>query len=349
MPKQISYKNTNGETQIEFIDFNEWFNLHNEICSKVLIVDRNVYNKHKTLIDKLKSPIFLYTASERNKSYSSILRILAFFHRNQVDRTTLIVAIGGGITCDIGSFAASIWKRGCKLMLVPTTLLAMVDAAIGGKTAINFKNVKNIIGTFYHPKYILIDKSFLKTLPNPIYIQGIPEIVKHAIISNKKLFNQLLKQANIFESYSDELIMQNIETKLKIVLEDPFENNQRKILNFGHTIGHALEMAYHLPHGNAVALGMLLETRTLMRMNYLKNNDIINNLQLLLNKIITSQKSQKLIFEELEPYILHDKKKQNDNLVLPLIEEIGRTKLINVNTNDFFTALKETLIHEIES
>jgi|YNPMSStandDraft_1061717.scaffolds.fasta_scaffold01332_3 3-dehydroquinate synthetase len=348
MLPDISYNHERGETQIYFQSLNHWFKLK-WFNSKVIIVDKNVYNNYSQIIEQLNAPIFLFNATERNKSYNSVLKILNFFYQCNVDRSTLIIVIGGGLTCDIGAFSTSVWKRGCLLMLVPTTLLAMVDAAIGGKTAINFKNKKNIIGTFYHPDFILICKNFLQTLPKNIYVQGIAEVIKHAVTLNKPLFEELLKNSNLLENNFYNYIKQNIETKLQVVLDDPFERNKRKILNFGHTIGHSLEMAYKLPHGIAVAKGMLLEASVLKHIGIWENDDVINSLQFILYKLLPLNKTFTINYHQIEESILHDKKKNYSIITLTVINDIGKAELLNLKLSDFLNALKDVINNEIKS
>ncbi len=350
MRSNITYNHAHGETKIIFHKFIELYNkILNSYKSKIIIIDKNVYAHHSKNINQLSVPIFQFSAIERNKSYNTVLKILCFFYQHNLDRDALIIVVGGGLTCDVGAFATSIWKRGCSFMLVPTTLLAMVDAAIGGKTAINFKNKKNIIGTFYHPNFVVIDDYFLGTLPEKIYMQGIAEIIKHAVTLNESLFNQFLQTPNSLEKDFFNVIKQNIETKLKVVLDDPYEKNRRKILNFGHTIGHALEMVYKFPHGMAVAEGMLLEARILQRIGMWGNVDVINKLHFLLNKLLPMRKTLVINYEHLKQHILHDKKKNQSEITLTVVNEIGKASLVNIKITEFFKVLKEFSNNEIES
>lgn len=346
MLNPIIYQHHRGECKIVFNPFSVF--IDNLPQNSVFIVDKQVYRLYQNILGNIKNPIYTYHASEKRKNLKSLEELLTFFYSNKVDRHYTIIVIGGGITCDIGAMAASVWKRGCKLVLVPTTLLAMVDAAIGGKTAINFHSIKNSVGTFYHPNTIFIDTQFLKTLPKNIYLEGFPEIIKHALSLNKKLIEQIDKMNNSSKGYlnkiDDELIYENIITKLKVVTSDPEEKNERKILNMGHTIGHALEIIYQLPHGIAVANGILLELEVLKRLGYIEDSSVLNVSKSLLKPFI-SKKIKKDI-EPLLPFLLHDKKRNNDEISIPVISSLGNAYLHNFLITDFTNALQEILLNE---
>jgi len=346
MLKPITYQHARGECEIIFNPFSLF--LHQLPQNSVFIVDKSVYQLYSSIFSKIQQPVYVYQASEKRKTLKSLEYIFNFFYDNAVDRGFTIVVVGGGITCDIGAMAASLWKRGCKLVLVPTTLLAMIDAAIGGKTAINFHSIKNSVGTFYHADKIWVDTKFLNTLPIEIYIEGIPEIIKHALSLNKNLLEQLIKiNADSFgyvKNISDDIIYENIITKLSIVTSDPEEKNARKILNMGHTVGHAIELAYGLPHGTAVANGILLELKTLNLLGYIDDSTVLTVSKELLNPFI-SRKIKKNI-EPLIPFLMHDKKRNEDEISIPVVKSLGNTIIQNISINDFTKALQEVLLNE---
>ncbi|MGQ9846431.1 MAG: 3-dehydroquinate synthase [Bacteroidales bacterium] len=346
MPNPIIYQHHRGECKIVFNPISVF--IDNLPQNSVFIVDKRVFQLYQNILGNIKRPIYTYRANEKNKSLKSLEAILTFFYNNNVDRNYTIIVLGGGITCDIGAMAASVWKRGCKLILIPTTLLAMVDAAIGGKTAINFKSIKNSIGTFFHPDMILIDTQFLKTLSKNIYLDGFPEIIKHALSLNKNLLNQIIKinnsQTGYFKSVNDEIIYENILTKLKVVTSDPEEKNERKILNMGHTIGHALEVTYQLPHGTAVANGILLELKVLNRLGYIEDSSVLTLSESLLKPFVF--KKIKKDIEPLLPFLFHDKKRNNDKISIPVVKSIGNTYIQNILITDFTDALQKILLNE---
>jgi len=345
MLKPITYQHARGECEIIFKPFH--FFIH-QLPNSVFIIDKNVYQLYSSIFNKIKQPIYIYQASEKRKTLKSLEYILNFFYDNSVDRSFTIVVVGGGITCDIGAMAASVWKRGGKLILIPTTLLAMVDAAIGGKTAINFHSVKNSVGTFYHADKIWVDTQFLNTLPFEIYIEGIPEIIKHALSLNKDLLYQLIEikknRNEYFKQINDEIIYENIITKLSIVTSDPEEKNIRKILNVGHTVGHAFELSYELPHGIAVANGILVELETLNLLGYIDDPSVLTISKTLLKPFI-SNKIKKNI-EPLLPFLLQDKKRNMDEISIPIVKSIGKTIIQNIQISDFINALQEVLLNE---
>lgn len=344
MHNPIIYQHHRGECSILFESFKYYQKKIPQ--NSVFIIDKNVYALYQNTFDNLHKPIFIYHASEKRKTLISLESILTFFYENSVDRNYFIVVVGGGITCDVGAMAASIWKRGCKLVLVPTTILAMVDAAIGGKTSINFHSIKNSVGTFYHPDTILIDTTFLQTLPIEVYLEGIPEIVKHAISLNKNLLHRLIEINNLPSGYwkniDEEIIYENITTKLNIVISDPEEKNKRKILNLGHTVGHAIELNYGLSHGTAVANGIILELEALALMGYIEDSTLLSISKSLLKPFIS--KKIKNCIDPLVPYITQDKKRDNLTISIPVIKSIGNTVIETVLLSDFIAALQKVLL-----
>ncbi|NSW45964.1 MAG: 3-dehydroquinate synthase [Bacteroidales bacterium] len=346
MLKPITYQHARGECKIIFNPFSLF--VHQLPQNSVFIVDKNVYQLYLNIFNKIKKPIYIYQASEKRKTLKSLEYIFNFFYDNAVDRGFTIAVVGGGITCDIGAMAASLWKRGCKLVLVPTTLLAMIDAAIGGKTAINFHSIKNSVGTFYHADKIWIDTKFLNTLPIEIYTEGIPEIIKHALSLNKNLLEQLIKiNADSFgylKNISDDIIYENIITKLSIVTSDPEEKNIRKILNVGHTVGHAFELSYGLPHGIAVANGILVELETFNLLGYIDDPSVLTISKTLLKPFISNKIKKEI--EPLLPFLLQDKKRNMDEISIPIVKSIGNTIIQNIQITDFTKALQEVLLNE---
>ncbi|MBQ7611681.1 MAG: 3-dehydroquinate synthase [Spirochaetaceae bacterium] len=206
-------------------------------------------------------------AGEEHKTISSAILILEYATKNNLTRNVTFCAIGGGLVCDITAFCASIYKRGANLVLVPTTILSMVDAAIGGKTGCNFLEVKNGIGTFYTPKAIIFCFTLLETLPHIEFKNGIAEIIKIGLLKQKKIIDILEKtepqQFNIVTKHLIDIIKLAIHAKLKIVSKDFTEKNIRALLNFGHTFAHALESISHfaISHGEAVAWGIYQELK----------------------------------------------------------------------------------------
>ena len=198
---------------------------------------------------------------EENKNIESCLKLWDSISSAGGDRNSLLINLGGGVVTDMGGFIASTYKRGINYVNIPTTLLSMVDASVGGKTGIDFGILKNQIGTFYDPQAVIVDPFFLNTLPENQILSGYAEIFKHSVISKNQLFEDLVKLDRI--SFDLKTIYQSIQVKNKIVLVDKKESKERKSLNFGHTLGHAIESFFlntskKLLHGEAISIGIIL-------------------------------------------------------------------------------------------
>ena len=234
----------------------------------LLVVDKNISKKIILKIKKsLKNEIiyiYSFDANEKNKNQSKVNEILNILLKRNFSRNDCLISIGGGITGDISGFAASLFKRGIKFINIPTTLLAQVDSSIGGKTGVNTKYGKNLIGSFYQPNLVISDVQFLKTLPKREIICGYGEILKHSLIADKVFFNFLDKNNNevldLKSPFIEKTIYQSCKIKKNIVEKDENEKGLRKILNFGHTFAHAYEASLgyskKLNHGEAVLLGI---------------------------------------------------------------------------------------------
>lgn len=250
--------------------------LYNDITaiqySSIFILTDDNTNKYCLPVLRKAEPKFqsakviCISSDEQNKTLKTVEYIWQNLFDNKADRNSVLINLGGGVTTDIGGFAAATFKRGIDFIHLPTTLLCMADACIGGKTGIDFNNVKNAIGVFKKPQAVFIDPEFLKTLPADEYKSGLAEIIKHGLIAGKKVWKDLLQPLKNTDTLmiSSEQIAATLKTKISIVEQDPEEKNIRRILNFGHTIGHALESwllqknkkAYH---GYCVAAGMIVE------------------------------------------------------------------------------------------
>jgi 3-dehydroquinate synthase len=301
----------------------------------VLIADEAIQDLYATsCVSFLKSQgiqveLLTIPSGEASKSQSTIESLESSLFKMQCGRDTLLLAMGGGVTTDVVGFLASIYLRGIPLILIPTTLLAMVDASIGGKTGINTSFGKNLIGSIYHPKAIFADISTLKTLPQQEWFNGLAEILKMGLISKISLWemakNLLLKKTPLPlpEPLLSNLIFSAMQGKISIIEQDPTEQGLRRVLNFGHTIGHALEKMSHygLPHGEAVAIGCVAEAYLSKELRYLTDKDfedILNTysyFSLKLPKHYTREALLKGMF--------HDKKTAQGKRRFVLIDKIG--------------------------
>jgi 3-dehydroquinate synthase len=207
--------------------------------------------------------LFVFPAGEASKNHKTLLDIYAYLAKSELTRSDIIVALGGGVTGDVAGFAAATWQRGIDFVQIPTTLLAQVDSSIGGKTAVDLPEGKNLVGAFWQPSLVLCDPQTLSTLDSTNIACGMGEIIKHACIRSKELFDFLLETQSVNQSIV-RLIAENLKIKRDVVERDEREKGERMLLNFGHTLGHAIEKLNHftgITHGEAVAIGMATITR----------------------------------------------------------------------------------------
>jgi 3-dehydroquinate synthase len=216
-------------------------------------------------------------AGENQKTLATVEKIIHQMLEKKFDRSSCILTLGGGVIGDIGGFTASIFMRGIPYIHIPTTLLAMVDSSIGGKTGVDTQKGKNLIGSIYQPKAVFIDPDLLKTLPEKEFKNGFVELIKHAIIQNKKLFQFIEKNVAKLKNSEilNKIMIQSLQIKVRIIEKDEKEKNLRMILNYGHTLGHAIEKAnnYKLSHGEAVAIGATLINAFCVKKNWMPKKD----------------------------------------------------------------------------
>lgn len=224
----------------------------------IVVTDENVYSAHASVLTGFATIVI--PAGEQHKNQATVNHIISELIRLEAGRQSVVIGMGGGVVTDIAGFAASVYMRGLRFGFVPTTILAQVDASIGGKNGIDAGIYKNIIGIIRQPEFILFDHTLLNTLPQEQWSNGFAEIIKHACIKDAELFN-LLEQQQLEDFRQNggllaALIARNVQIKSDVVSEDEFEAGDRKLLNFGHTIGHAIENTYELLHGYAISIGM---------------------------------------------------------------------------------------------
>ena len=233
-----------------------------------VLTDSNVYGLYRSWFEKYFSgeEIFVLPAGEENKNFRSLYAILERMTGAGLHRSSRLFAVGGGVIGDIGGLAAALYMRGISCVQIPTTLLAQVDSSVGGKTAVDLGGVKNIVGAFYQPCEVLVDPTFLETLPAREVKCGVGEIVKYAALSGE-IFDLIESQTEKFNdlAFLETLILFCIRHKAKVVEADEKESGERRSLNVGHTTGHAIELASGLSHGESVLYGMLFETRMAMK------------------------------------------------------------------------------------
>lgn len=296
-----------------------------------LIVDENTFQHINYLEENfsVNSTHLKLESGEKNKTFNSVLKIWDFLNRNNVKSSDLLFILGGGMLTDLAGFAASTYKRGIEFVYFPTTLLAMTDAAIGGKTGFNFQFLKNNIGTFTLPKAIFLDTTFLTTLPKIELDSGIAEVYKHSIIGDADLWNYL--KVNPKKLDLDYIVQSSKNLKLEIVSKDPFEKNIRKKLNFGHTIGHAIE-SYLLDsnaptlHGFAIAKGMIIESFIAKKENLL-SEDYFHEIKTVLSNKFKTYLNFTIDSKFIIKLMLSDKKNTQNTINFSLPVRIGEVTI----------------------
>jgi len=310
-------------------------------CKKVaIVIDNKIPKKFITKIKKnlkrYKVFIFSVSTSEKIKNLDQTNLLISKLLQLNFNRSDLIIALGGGIIGDMTGFVASIFKRGINFINLPSTLLSQVDSCIGGKTGVNSKHGKNLIGSFYNPKVVISETELLKSLPKREIICGYAEILKHAIINDKKFFNFLEKNTKNIISLENKILKQTILKSCKIKLnfteKDFKEKNLRMKLNFGHTFAHALEIkdkySNKLNHGEAVLIGMLIAIK-ISNFNNLCSNETLAQIESLYEKFsliknLNRYLKKNEILKSIK-FMKNDKKKDDDKISLILLSNIGKT------------------------
>lgn len=281
-------------------------------------------------------PVIEIGTGEESKTLKTVERLYEAFLAHEIDRSSLIVAIGGGIVCDVAGFAASTYLRGLSFGFVPTTLLAQVDAGVGGKNGVNFNGYKNLVGTFTQPSFVLCDPALLRTLPETEVKNGFAEAIKQAAIGDEALFVYLEEQCHKALSLDPAVVGHIVDASLvikrKIVLADEREQGERRKLNFGHTVGHALETVGHLRHGEAVSIGMVAAARLSVESGLIREEDA-RRLEALLRRFglpVSTEMNADLVRHALRK----DKKRHNDQIHFVLLDGIGSARVVPVRIGE---------------
>lgn len=314
-----------------------------KIC---VITDTNVEKLYlKSLeqeLGKLELPVFHHVipAGEENKNLETVSRIYDTLCNDQFGRDDMIIALGGGVTGDIAGFAAATFTRGIRhLVQIPTTLLAQVDSSVGGKTGVDLPHGKNLVGAFRQPDMVLIDPAVLDTLPERIFTAGMAEVIKYGCIWDSAILDMVAKDG--YKQQIEELIERCVRIKIKVVEEDEMEEGLRKILNFGHTIGHGAEKLGNfidLSHGEAVSVGMAAAAKLGEKLGITKAG-CYERLLLILKSFGLPTKINYPI-EEVYQALLSDKKKQGESIDFIFIEDFGKTKIEKIPVTELKKIMK---------
>ncbi len=329
--KKLHYKFSNSST-----DFYLAYGISHlkEIVDQknsIIITDENVFNHHQQRFKDRN--LIILKPGEEYKVQATADSIIEQLIAMQADRKTTLIGIGGGVVTDITGYVASVYMRGINFGFIPTTLLSMVDASIGGKNGIDVGVYKNLVGTIRQPSFILHDLIFLNTLPVSEWINGFAEIIKHACIKDAAMFREL--EANSLKTYQGkknlvcELIQHNAILKTKIVQQDEFEKGDRKLLNFGHTLGHALENQYELSHGQAISIGMAYACHISNQVVGFKETSRVVKLLEKYGLPTYAKFDKEKVFEVLRM----DKKRERKELNYVLLEKIGKGVIKAISLN----------------
>lgn len=299
----------------------------------------NSFSLHPAKVEKV-----ILDSGEEEKNFTNLYRILEKLAERGFTKTDVLVAIGGGVIGDIGGLAAALYMRGIAHVMVPTTTLAAIDSSVGGKTAVNLPQGKNLVGAFKQPSRVICDVNCFDTLSDRIFNEGLAEALKMAFINDYAMLNLFDKNLRIDKACLQELIAQAVKGKYNKVKNDEFDKGVRQQLNFGHTLAHAIEQLsnYEVRHGEAVAIGMLYMTKLSERKGLLDQSIQNKRLKEKFGDISPSQLLEKILislnlpielqytYGDLQKYLLLDKKNQENSLNLIMLEDLGKAKIINV-------------------
>jgi 3-dehydroquinate synthase len=306
----------------------------------VIITDVNVKRFYQNIFPP--HPVITIQTGEKIKNLDTVRSIYGELVDLGVDRSTVIIGIGGGIVCDITGFAASTFLRGVKFGFVSSTLLSQVDASVGGKNGVNFKGYKNMVGVFSQPEFVICDLNLLNTLPQEEVFCGLAEIVKHAAIGDADLFRYLeehyQKALALDTGVIERLVYDSVVIKSAIVNKDEKEKGERRKLNFGHTFGHAIEKTTGTRHGEAVSAGMVVASELSVKKGYL-HPDHAQRIKSLLRSLklpTRIQADRKKVLDALRK----DKKRQRDNIYFVLLEDIGKSFVDKISITELDNILK---------
>jgi 3-dehydroquinate synthase len=306
----------------------------------VIITDSNVSSHYRG--DFPPCPVITIGIGENNKTLETVKDIFARLLELEIQRSSFILGIGGGIVCDITGFVASTYLRGIRFGFVSTTLLSQVDAGVGGKNGVNFEGYKNMVGVFSQPEFVICDMELLRTLPKNELVNGFGEIVKHAAIGDKKMFayieEQYEKALDLNPEVIEKLVYDSVVIKSDIVNRDEKETGERRKLNFGHTIGHAIEKTLKMPHGEAISIGMAAAAALSVKRGLLSQKKA-DRLTGLLKKLKLPT-SFNVNMDNVMDALGKDKKREGNSIYFILLEDIGKAVIQEIPIKELKTVLK---------
>lgn len=313
-----------------------------------VIIDENTEKhclyKFYELVDRNVETI-LIKSGEEHKTIDTCKKVWQQLVSKGADRSSLIINLGGGVIGDLGGFCASTYMRGIKFIQVPTTLLSQVDASVGGKLGVDFDGLKNMVGIFTNPVAVVIFTDFLNTLPYKELLSGFAELLKHGLIADQKIWKQLSSIEDIKDLDFENVVFESVMIKKNVTEQDPFEKGLRKILNFGHTVGHAVEtLSFEtdqpLLHGEAIAIGMIIESYCAMKLGTLNTEDY-NEIKSQIKRLYGNKHKSLPALDKMIEIMNHDKKNHNKQIMYSLLDGIGKGNYNQVVVEEY---LSEALI-----
>jgi len=329
--QKLTYKFSNSSTDYYLADGISHLKKIVDLKSSIIITDENVFANHQKRFKNRN--VIILRSGEEYKVQGTVDSLIEQLIAMEADRKTTLIGVGGGVVTDITGYTASVYMRGIKFGFVPTTLLSLVDASVGGKNGIDVGVYKNLVGSIRQPSFILHDLIFLNSLPQSEWINGFAEIIKHACIKDAPMFREL--EANTLKKYQDrkklvsELIQRNVILKTKLVQEDEFEKGDRKLLNFGHTLGHALENQYELSHGQAISIGMTYACHISERITGFKETERVVGILEKYGLPTYANFDKQKVFHVLKM----DKKRERKEINYVLLEKIGKGVIKTISLN----------------
>ena len=323
MKLTVNVKDKNYDILIEEGILNKVSSFVEQGRNVAIVTDDGVPDQYVNAVMKQfrKCYLYVFPHGEKSKNFTTYQRVLHFLLDHNISKKDYVIALGGGVVGDLTGFAAATYKRGVRFINIPTTTLSMVDSSIGGKVAVNFEKLKNHIGTYYQPEVVIIDPKTLETLPKRHINNGAIEALKTGLIGDKELF-EIFKKGEYLEKIK-EVIYRSLCVKASVVEQDEKENNIRKILNFGHTFGHAYESYFKMNtylHGESIALGMLTVSR---------DETYFNDLLAILKKMKINLKAD-VEEDKIIEFIKNDKKSDGKSVDVIFVREIGKAEIVNI-------------------
>lgn len=329
---QTTFKFSNSSTDFYFdSSFGQIKNITDKV-SAIIITDENVFNAHK---NKFKGyNCIVLKPGEEFKIQATVDSIIETLIKMQADRKSVLIGVGGGVITDLTGYVSSVYMRGIRFGFVPTSILALVDASIGGKNGIDVGVYKNLVGIIRQPSFILHDVALLQSLPQSEWENGFAEIIKHACIKDAAMFQQLqntsLSDFMKNKAMLTELIKRNALIKIKVVQKDEFEKGDRRLLNFGHTLGHAIETQYELLHGQAISIGMTYACHISEQLTGFNQTEQVVNLLEQYNLPTYAAFDKKKVFEVLKM----DKKRIKKEMNFVLLDKVGKAVVKPISLNN---------------